>query len=100
MEGNSTKTNSDEILSKTEEYSEKINEIQEKMVKGIDQALQSTAENLDKTADKMHQTASFFRQRNADSLRNDFLSLIKKYPAHTIMISILIGFLFGKTLSR
>ena len=74
--------------------------MQEKVVDGINKAMTVTAERLDQTADKMHQTARFFRTKNADTMKDEASNLAKKYPTHTLIGAMILGFLFGRALSR
>ena len=83
-----------------EELKQKSIEMQEKIKQGINSAMSSAAENLEKTADTIHKTAGFFREKNADTLGNDVSSLVKKYPGATLAGAIVLGFLFGKVLSK
>jgi hypothetical protein len=83
-----------------EEMREKLAQVQEKVTQGINRAMSATAEKLEHTADRMHQTASFFRSRNADSLKNDLQDLAKKYPTQTLVGGVILGFLLGRIISR
>jgi len=83
-----------------EELKQKVLEIQGMVSDGINKTMTSTAEYLDKTADKFRTTASFFRNKNADSLKGDVTEFTKKYPAQTLIGAIVIGFLFGKIISK
>ena len=83
-----------------EEINEKFNELQEKMINRFNGALDNFALKLDKTADKMHKTAEFFREKDADALKQDCMSAAKKHPAQTLGAVFVFGLLVGKILSR
>jgi len=85
---------------KAEELQQKASEVQEKVVQSINMAMNSAADSLDVTANKMHDASKFFRDKNVDSIKEDFSGFIKKYPAQTLAGALIFGFLFGKVISR
>lgn len=87
-------------MKENEQMEQKLAEMQDKIVEGINQAMSTTAESLDSTADKIHETAEFFRGKNADTLRNDSVGFVKKYPGQTVFGAAIVGFLIGLIVSR
>lgn len=84
----------------TDHLKQKSAEMQEKAIEGLNKAMAATAENLDKTANKLHDASRFFRDKNADSLKEDFSNLVKKYPGKTLAAIAFVGFVFGRMISR
>ncbi len=74
--------------------------IEEKINEGIDKTIDTTAENLEKTADKLQKTAEFIKNKNANTLKEDFTCLVNKHPGKMLAIFISIGFVAGKLLSK
>lgn len=90
----------EEMQRNAEDLRQKANEVQEKVTQSINVAMKSAADSLDATANKMHDASNFFRDKNVDSLKEDFSGLVKKYPSQTVAGAVIFGFLFGKMLSR
>jgi ElaB/YqjD/DUF883 family membrane-anchored ribosome-binding protein len=74
--------------------------MEEQVTENLNNLMSSTAENLDKAAEKMHETAEFFRERNINTIKEDFSGVIKKNPAKTLGGALLIGFLIGKIIFK
>lgn len=89
-----------EMYSQAEQMKKNAAEMQEKVIQGVNKAMNSAAENLDKAADRMHEASRFFRDKNADSIRDDVKGLVKKHPTQTLAGAVILGFLFGRILSR
>ena len=90
----------DEKLKSVEEIGKRLSEMQEKMIYGINQALNTTAEKLDNSAESMHKTAEFFREKDADSLKQDLNGFVKKHPGQTLLAALVVGFLFSKVINN
>ena len=88
------------LKEKGEDFRQKAIEMQEQLSENLDNLMSSTAENLDKAAEKMHETAEFFRERNADTLKEDLSHAVKKNPAKALGGAMLVGFLIGKIIFR
>lgn len=89
-----------EYKNKTEEMEQKAKEMQEKVRNGINNAMTSAAEKLDQAAENMHKTAIFFRDKNADTIKDDISGLVKKHPGKTLAVAVVLGFFAGKIISR
>ena len=88
------------LKNKAEELRKKAQEMEEQVTENLNNLMSSTAENLDKAAEKMHETAAFFRERNMESVKEDFSHVIKKNPLQTIGGALFVGFLIGKTIFK
>jgi len=73
---------------------------QEKIREGINKALSNTAEKLDQTAETLQKTAAFFREKDADSLKDDMANMVKKYPGHALIGVLAFGFVLGRLIAR
>lgn len=78
----------------------KYEEIQEKVKQGVDNAMNSTAEGLEMTADKLRRAADFLKGKNTETLKQDITHAVKKYPVRAMAVGLLLGFIFGKVISR
>lgn len=89
-----------EMYAQADQMKKNAEEMHEKVIHGVNKAMCSAAENLDKAADRMHEASRFFRDKNADTIRDDVKGLVKKHPAQTVAGAVILGFLFGRILSR
>jgi hypothetical protein len=51
-------------------------------------------------ADGMETTASYLREHDFADMRNDFVSLCKRYPAQALISAVAFGFLLGRSVRR
>lgn len=85
---------------KAEDLRKKTQEMEEQVEENLNNIMSSTAENLEKVAEKMHETAKFFKDRNVDTLKDDFSHIVKKNPVKALGGALLIGFLAGKIIFK
>lgn len=95
-----TEPRTEEPMFSREKFASKIPEIQDKVVDSINKAMSTTAESLDKTADNIHKTAQFFKDKNAETIREDVATVIKKHPGKSLVGAALLGLIIGKIFSR
>ncbi len=88
------------LKEKADELMKKTFDMQEQMTENLNNMMNTTAENLDKAAEKMHETAEFFREKNMDSVKEDFSEVVKKNPAKALGGALLVGFLIGKIIFK
>ena len=92
--------NEDPHCCTAEHMKQKTVEMQEKATESLNKAMSATAESLDKTANKLHDVSKFFRDKDADGLKEDFSNLVKKYPGKTLAGIAFVGFLIGRIISK
>ncbi|MEI7473860.1 MAG: hypothetical protein WCK67_03700 [bacterium] len=90
----------EEMHNATESMKTRISEVQGKVEENINKAMVVTADSLENTAKKFNGTAEVLREKNAQTIKNDVSELVKKYPAYTFVGAMVIGFIFGKMLSK
>lgn len=88
------------LKQKAEELRIKAQEMESQVTENLNILMNSTAKNLDKAADKMHETAEFFREKNMDTIKEDFSHVVKKNPLKALGGALLMGFLIGKIIFK
>lgn len=88
------------LKEKAEEFRQRAQEMEEQISENLDNLMNTTAESLDKAANKMHETAEFFREKNMNTIKEDFSHAVKKNPAVTLGGALLVGFLIGKIIFK
>jgi ElaB/YqjD/DUF883 family membrane-anchored ribosome-binding protein len=64
----------------------------------IDEKRESAADRLKGAAGGLESTASYLREHDAKRILADIGSLVKRYPAQSILAAVTLGFLVGRAL--
>jgi len=88
------------ITERTEDLKQIACEIEQQVSENVNELMSNTADKLEQAAEKMHNTACFFRENNADTIKENVSSVVKKNPGKSFLGALALGFLVNKILFR
>lgn len=88
------------ITERTEELKQRACEIEEHISENVNELMNNTAEKLDKAAEKMQSTAKFFRENNANKIKEDLSTVVRKNPGKSLLGALALGFLINRALFK